>query len=116
MIICVSAADKGLSAEIDPRFGRCGFFIFVDMETMQNHSLVNPGASAAGGAGPQAAQFVADQGAEAVITGQVGPNALTTLNTLAIKIYETTEGTVGEATEKFREGSLKEILNQRIRF
>lgn len=116
MIVCVSAADKGLSAEIDPRFGRCGFFTFVDTETKEHHSLANPGASAVGGAGPQAAQFVADQGAEAVITGEVGPNALTTLDTLAIKIYEATGGTVEEAVRQFREGSLKEILDQRVRF
>jgi predicted Fe-Mo cluster-binding NifX family protein len=116
MMICVSATDKGLSAEIDPRFGRCGFFTFVDTETVQHHSMANPGASAAGGAGPQAAQFGADQGAKVVITGQVGPHALTTLNTLGIRIYEATKGTVQEAVEKFKEGSLKEILDHRIRF
>jgi len=116
MMICVTASDKGLSAEIDPRFGRCRFFIFIDTETMQYRSLANPGVSAAGGAGPQAAQFVADQKVKVVLTGQVGPNALTTLNTLAIKIYEATGGTVEEAVRQFREGSLKEILDQRIRF
>ena len=116
MIICVTASNQGLWAGIDPRFGRCGFFTFIDTETMQHYSLANPGASAAGGAGPQAAQFVADRGATAVITGQVGPNALTTLNTLAIKIYEATGRTVKEALDKFEEGSLNEIRDQRIRF
>jgi predicted Fe-Mo cluster-binding NifX family protein len=116
MILCLTASDSGLSAEIDPRFGRCRVFTFVDTETMEYHSMANPGASAAGGAGPQAAQFLADQGAEALITGQVGPNAFATLNTLAIKIYEAREGIVKELVAKFKQGSLKEILDQRIRF
>jgi predicted Fe-Mo cluster-binding NifX family protein len=116
MMICLTASAEGLLAEVDPRFGRCGFFTFVDMETMAHRSLPNPGASASGGAGPQAAQFVADQGATVVITGQVGPNALATLNALAIKVYETTRGTVDDALQSFKKGSLKEVLDERIRF
>ncbi|MBW2056494.1 MAG: NifB/NifX family molybdenum-iron cluster-binding protein [Deltaproteobacteria bacterium] len=116
MIVCVSAAGRGLEAAVDPRFGRCGFFAFIDTETLEYRCLANPGASSAGGAGPEAARFIAGEGAEAVITGQVGPNALTTLNGLAIRIYETSGGTVGEAVDRFKEGSLKEILDRRVRF
>jgi len=116
MMICLTASAEGLSVEVDPRFGRCAFFTFVDTKTMAHRSIPNPGASASGGAGPQAAQFAADQGATVVITGQVGPKALTTLNALAIKVYEVTGGTVDEALQSFKKGSLKEILDERVRF
>ena len=40
MKICVSATAPGLDALVDPRFGRCQYFTFVDLDTMESESLL----------------------------------------------------------------------------
>ena len=64
--------------------------------------------NAAQGAGIQAAGNVAEHGAEAVITGHVGPNAFRTLSAAGIRIYTGAEGTVAEVLEKFKASQLQE--------
>ncbi len=108
MKIAVSAVDDNLDAELDPRFGRCQYFIFVDPETMKFEAVSNESASAMGGAGIQAAQNVADMKAEVVLTGNMGPNAFQTLSAAGIKIITGVSGTVKDALEKFKAGELKE--------
>lgn len=75
MRIVVTANGTDLDAPASPVFGRCSTYIFVDTETMKFEAIDNPAMSAPGGAGIQAAQFVIEQGAQAVLTGNVGPNA-----------------------------------------
>ncbi len=79
MRIVVTAAGPGLEDRVDPRFGRCPYFLVVDPDTMQFEALENPNLSAAHGAGIQSAQLVAEQGADSVLTGNCGPNAFRTL-------------------------------------
>ena len=108
MRIAISASGDNLETELDPRFGRCQYFIFVDTESMEFEALPNKGAGAMGGAGIQAAQNVADKKVEVVITGNVGPNAFQTLSAAGIKIITGVGGTVKDAIEKFNKGELKE--------
>ena len=65
MKIAVSSTGKDLNSQIDPRFGRCQYFIFLDPETMEFEAFENTGLMASGGAGVQAAQLVAQKGASA---------------------------------------------------
>lgn len=108
MKIVVTSTGNTLDSPIDPRFGRCQFFVFVDPETMEFEPAENEAVMAAGGAGPQAAQFVANKGAEAVITGNVGPNAASSLAAAGIKIYVGATGTVKETILLFKNGQLQE--------
>ena len=108
MKIAITATGNELGSEIDPRFGRCQYFIFVDSETGDFEAISNESAMASGGAGIQAAQTVIDKGVEVVVTGNVGPNAFSTLNAAGVKIITGASGTVKEALEKFRSGVLKE--------
>jgi predicted Fe-Mo cluster-binding NifX family protein len=108
MRICVSASANSLDASVDPRFGRCPYFIIVDSETMQFEAVPNPASGAMGGAGIQAAQIIASKGAKAVITGNVGPNAFQALSAAGIKIITGAYGTVREVVEKYKRGELKE--------
>jgi hypothetical protein len=75
MKIAVSASSPALESPVDPRFGRCLYFLIVDPETMEFEAVENPYVSASGGAGIQAAQLVIQKNVEAVLTGSCGPNA-----------------------------------------
>ncbi len=107
MKICVTAAGSGLDAQVDPRFGRCQYFTIVEPDTMQFESMDNASIAAAGGAGIQSAQFIANQGVECVLTGNVGPNASDTLQAAGIKVIIGVSGTVREAVEAFKNGKLQ---------
>lgn len=104
MRIAVSATDGHLQAEASPTFGRCPQFVFLETETMGYEAVENPGAAARGGAGIQAAEFVVQHGAQAVLTGEVGPNAARVLEAAGVPVYRVAKGTVGEVAKAFRDG------------
>ena len=106
MKVCITSTGPGLDSEMDPRFGRCQYFLFVDLETLGCEAVENPNIGAAGGAGIQSAQLVANKGVEALITGQVGPNAFTTLQAAGIKILTGASGKVREVLEKYQKGQI----------
>lgn len=106
MKVMVTAQGSDLEAPSNPRFGRCPMFIFVDTETMAFEAIPNPAASASGGAGIQAAQFVVEHGAEAVLTGNVGPNAAEVLRAADVPVYLNNERTIKASVEAFNEGRL----------
>jgi len=108
MKICVSAVANSLNAQLDPRFGRCPYFVIVDSESMQFEAIPNMASGAMGGAGIQAAQIIANKGVKVVITGNVGPNAFQALSAAGIKIVTGAFGTVREVVEKYKKGELSE--------
>jgi len=88
MKIAVSATAGSLDAIVDPRFGRCAYFVIVEVEKneIKNAEAVqNPAATAIGGAGIQAAQLIASKGAKVLISGNIGPNAFSVLSGTGIK-------------------------------
>lgn len=111
MRIAVSATGNGLDALFSPLFGRCPVFVIVDTDTMASESIPNGGLSAAGGAGIQASQDVANRGAKAVVTGSVGPNAYEVLAAAGIAVYTFPVGTVRQAVEAFKESKLEQVSN-----
>lgn len=105
MKLCVTSSGESVDAGMDPRFGRCQYFIIADTDSDQFEAVQNPAISAGGGAGIQAAQLVANKGVEAVLTGNVGPNAYNTLTAAGIKIVVGLTGiTVRQAIEGFKAG------------
>ena len=109
MRIAITAKGTDLDAEVDPRFGRCQYFVIVDPETMEFSAAENPAASAMGGAGPLAVQEVSRLGADALVTGNLGPNAYQAVEASGIRAYTgSTGGTVRDAVEAFRRGELAE--------
>jgi len=109
MKIVVTAEGSSLDAEVSPVFGRCPMFLFVDTETMEYTGVANPATHASGGAGIQAAQFVVDQGAKAVVTGNVGPNAFGVLQAAQVPAYLAQSGSVRRAVEAQRSGALERL-------
>lgn len=106
MKIAITATGKTLDSRVDPRFGRAAWFIIVDSDSMEFEAVANDNVSAAGGAGISSAKVVIDAGAEAVLTGNCGPNAHRTLVAGGVKVYTGAAGTVKEAIEKFKGGEL----------
>ncbi len=107
MKIAVSANGVDLDAPASPVFGRCPVYVFVDTETMVFEAVENPAIGAPGGAGIQAAQFVVERGAQAAVTGNMGPNAYNVLQSAGIPIYLFGGGTVRQAVEAFKAGQLQ---------
>ncbi len=114
MKVAITSQGDNLAAQVDLRFGRCPYFIIIDLETEEIEAVLNPASGAMGGAGPQAAQGLGDKGVEAVITGNVGPNAFQTLKAGNIKIFGGASGTVKEALTKYKSGELKEFSNSSV--
>jgi predicted Fe-Mo cluster-binding NifX family protein len=106
MKIAISSSGQDLYSRIDPRFGRCPHFIVVDTETMDFEYIDNESSAIGGGAGIQSAQFLASKGVKAIITGNCGPNAMTTLATAGIQVFLGNTGTVAEGVENFKSGNL----------
>ena len=102
MKIAVSATGKDLNTQIDPRFGRCAYFIIVDTNDMSFTSYDNENSNLSGGAGIQAASFVVSKGAATVLTGNCGPNAMAAFSAAGVTVYTGQTGKVGEAVERFK--------------
>jgi predicted Fe-Mo cluster-binding NifX family protein len=104
MKLAVSASSPGLDSPVDPRFGRCPFYLIVDPETMEFEAVENPHVGASSGAGVQAAQLVAQKNVGAVLTGSCGPNAFQTLKAAGVKVIVGVAGDVSEAVRKYASG------------
>lgn len=106
MKVCVTATKPGLEAEIDPRFGRCSYFVFFNLDDDSVESVENPNLTAAGGVGVQSGQLMSEKQVDVVLTGNVGPNAFATLNAANISVVTGVSATVGKAIEKYKNGEL----------
>lgn len=109
MRIIVSAEGESLDAPASPVFGRCPTYILVDTATGEYRALPNPAMNQGGGAGIQAAQFVVEQGAQAVLTGNLGPNAFNVLQAANIPAFMVSEGTVRQAVEAYQAQRLQPL-------
>jgi len=107
MKIAISASGSDLSSSVDPRFGRCPFFLLVDTDTMEFEAVENSNVSAMSGAGIQSAQFIANKGAKALLTGSCGPNAFQTLQAAGVDVIVGVTGTVQEAVQKYKSGQFQ---------
>ncbi len=112
--ICITSEGKTLDSNVDPRFGRCQYFMFVDTDTLEFEAVENPSTQSMGGAGVQSAQLVSSKGAKAVVTGNVGPNAFQTLSAAGIDILIGASGVVKNAIENYKKGKLQAASNPSV--
>ncbi|PIY32137.1 MAG: dinitrogenase iron-molybdenum cofactor biosynthesis protein [Candidatus Infernicultor aquiphilus] len=109
MKIAITSSGSDLKSEVDPRFGRCAYFILVETDTDEFEAVENTGAQGMGGVGIQSGQIMADREVKTVLTGSCGPNAFQTLQAAGIKVITGVSGTVQEAIDKFKSGDYKTI-------
>jgi predicted Fe-Mo cluster-binding NifX family protein len=115
MRVVVTSDGSSLDAAVSPVFGRCQTYVFVDTDTMRHEAVANPAAGAPGGAGIQAAQFIVQRGTEAIVTGNVGPNAFSVLRSAGIPVYLCSgPGTVQQAVDELKEGKLQTVSDANV--
>jgi predicted Fe-Mo cluster-binding NifX family protein len=107
MKLAVTSTAPDINAPIDPRFGRASYVLIIDSETLDYQVLDNANnQNKLKGAGIQAGTMINQAGAEVLITGFCGPNAITTLNAANIKVILGASGNVKEAVMAFNEGTM----------
>ena len=110
MIICLTTKGRDLDAAMDTTFGRAAFFLFVDAGEMKVVN-VEENQPSAHGAGVQAAQIVARNNANVLLTAHVGPNAYGGLAAANVEIFTGATGTVRQAIDAYRAGSLQQAAS-----
>lgn len=107
--ICITSQGNSLDSTVDPRFGRCQYFIIADTKSKEFEAVKNPNTDSAGGAGIQSGQLISEKNVKVVLTGNVGPNAYQTLNAAGVEVVTGVSGKVSEAVEKYKKGEFKSI-------
>ena len=115
MKVAVTSQGKEPSNEIDLRFGRAKWLIVFDTETGDFQAHDNGlNLNAAQGAGIQTGRNIANLGADAVVTGNIGPNAFKTLAAAGVKIFLAEKQTVQQAIDSYKAGELKEVSQANV--
>ncbi len=103
-IAITSASQGGLDDLVAQSFGRCKTFTIVELEgsrIVKVEAIENPAVSVGHGAGPLAAQTLANKGVSKVVVTRLGPRAEAALRSLGIEVvYVEPEITVREALRK----------------
>jgi predicted Fe-Mo cluster-binding NifX family protein len=107
MKVAISSTGQTMDSDVDPRFGRAAGFVVVNTESGEADYLDNTAhRDRSQGAGIAAAKGVVDAGAEALVTGQMGPKAAQVLSRASIPVYQCVRGTVREAVSALQANTL----------
>jgi len=104
MKIAVTSTGSTLDDNVEPRFGRCSYFLIIDTDTMQVEAIENPNMALGGGAGIQSAQLMSEKCVTTVLTGNCGPNAFNVFGQAGIQVIAGISGPVRIAVEQFKAG------------
>ncbi|MGQ9588146.1 MAG: NifB/NifX family molybdenum-iron cluster-binding protein [Thermoplasmata archaeon] len=107
--LVVTSTGPSSHDQVDPRFGRCAFFMILDGPEREFRPVENSARALGNGAGIQAAQALASMGVAVVLTGDLGPNAFRVLRAAGIRAFRTHGGTVQQAAADYFERRLTEI-------
>jgi predicted Fe-Mo cluster-binding NifX family protein len=107
MRVVITSEGQTLEDPVDPRFGRCSYFLIVETEGRRVEAVPNEASRLGGGAGIQAAETVAGFKPDVLITGRLGPNAERALQAAGLQVCLGASGTTGEALDAYLEGRLK---------
>jgi predicted Fe-Mo cluster-binding NifX family protein len=108
MKVAVCSQGDSLESRVDPRFGRCSYFLVFDTETGDAQAFPNPSTSVAHGAAIATVQFLMSHRVEAVLAGNIGPNAHSGLSASGILVCSPEGNTVKEALEAYKQGRARE--------
>lgn len=111
---CVAIAaqdDSGLTAAVDPKFGRAPYFVLVDLEAGEVvNTLLNTARSDPHRAEVAAAMAVVDGGARIVIAGSFGPRTKQALLASGVAMWTAPVGVgVDQTLERLKAGELTRL-------
>ena len=105
MKVCVTSQGDTVDADVDPRFGRCQYFMIYDSDSGQWEAVANAHKDG-GGAGIQVSQVMADKKVNVVLTGNVGPNGFQALKAGEIEVVTGVTGTIKQAYAAYMMGDV----------
>ena len=109
MRIAISAEENvGLDSTVSPHFGRCPYYVLVDIEdreVKQNNTIANPfyGQHAPG----QVPEFIFSQEVDVMLSGGMGRRAISFFEQYGIQAVTGASGTVRQALEQYLGGTLQ---------
>jgi predicted Fe-Mo cluster-binding NifX family protein len=109
MRIAFSAASaQGLESPISPHFGRCPFYVFIDLDENSQISRVEaiPNAQAKKHDPGQLPAYIHDQGVNVMISGGMGGRAVNFFHQFDISVATGASGNVQESLENYLSGKL----------
>ncbi len=86
MKVAITSTGNSLESTIDPRFGRCAYFVICDLETGNTEFIQNPNKNASNGAGPASVKIVAEKGIGKMISGEFGMKIKSIFDSLSIQM------------------------------
>ena len=115
MKVAVTAQGPDGTSPVDTRFGRAKWIVVVDTDAGKSQAHDNKvNLTLAQGAGIQTGQNVANLGADAVITGNLGPNAYKTLAAAEVRVFLASGDTVEQVVAAFERGELQEVQRANV--
>lgn len=100
MKILFPSMGDTLDSEMDTRFARADWFLVVDTETMESYALRNGEKEGGHGVGRVVAQYVVDADVDLVVAPQVGPKALSALESAGVKVVTGKSGKIRHIVEE----------------
>jgi predicted Fe-Mo cluster-binding NifX family protein len=86
MKVAITSTGNSPDSNVDPRFGRCAYFVIYDIETGSTEFVPNPNKNASSGAGPASVKIVADKGVKKIVSGEFGIKIKSILDSLEIQM------------------------------
>jgi predicted Fe-Mo cluster-binding NifX family protein len=101
MKTAITSTGETLDSKIDPRFGRCSYFVIYDSELKSFEFIPNPNKNADEGAGPASVQLIAGKKVTKIVSGEFGIKIKPLLDSLHIQmiIVKDSNKTVKEIIE-----------------
>ena len=103
-------SNKELEAEISMHFGRCPYYVIVEVDKGEIKQpvkvIANPYASSHGQPG-EVPFFLKEQQIDVIIAGGMGPRAMRFFNQYGIRVIAKGKGKVKEVVEDFLKGKIK---------
>jgi len=100
--------NNGIESEVSAHFGKCPYFLVIDVEesgaVKNTEAVSNPYFS--GHSPGVVPEFIAELGADIMISGGMGPKAIEYFEKLNIKVFTGAQGSVKSNLAKFLENKL----------
>lgn len=106
MKISIPVNDKSMESGVCISFGRTPYFLIYDTKSKESVFVENTAATSQGGAGIKAAQIVADNKVDVLLTPRCGRNAADVLEAADIKLYKSENDSIKDNINAYTDGKL----------